>query len=563
MIAVVAKEEEHPLVREFFELFKTPWEFYRSDREYEVLICSSDWFEESSAKLVLVYGSGENPFDRKKRIQIRSQRPNAVLTQEDGRLPVYGNCLTFHAGGSRILTVENTQEAAGLTINAGHQTLVRLGFDLFQEVRHLLTRGQPSAQARIPTLELHIALIRDLIVRCSIPLVEIPPIPDGRNFIACLTHDVDHVGIRNHKCDHTMFGFLYRAVIGSVVRVCRRQMSAKQLGANWAAALRLPFVHLGLAKDFWYQFERYLEIEQGLASTFFVIPYKDKPGRAINGQVSGKRATRYDVGDIEEDIRKLSSAGREIGLHGIDAWSDSSCGRAELERITQTTGASNVGVRMHWLYFDEKSFLALEEAGFSYDSTVGYNECVGYRAGTMQAFQPSGVTTLLELPMHIMDTALFYPSHMNLSPAEAKAVVNELTENLSRFGGVLTINWHDRSIAPERLWDDFYVELLKELERRGACFLTAGQAVSWFRKRRSAAIESVTWEEGAVRVKASVNSGDDNLPGLRIRIHNPPTQQRSESGVGFVDVAFNGDLDESLVLQNQPASLGLELCKTH
>ena len=30
--------EDHDLVREFFELFKTPWEFYRPGRRYHVLL---------------------------------------------------------------------------------------------------------------------------------------------------------------------------------------------------------------------------------------------------------------------------------------------------------------------------------------------------------------------------------------------------------------------------------------------------------------------------------------------------------------------------------------------
>jgi len=42
---------------------------------------------------------------------------------------------------------------------------------------------------------------------------------------------------------------------------------------------------------------------------------------------------------------------------------------------------------MHWLFFDSESAGKLEEAGFSYDSTVGYNETIGYRAGTTQAFK--------------------------------------------------------------------------------------------------------------------------------------------------------------------------------
>ena len=121
---------------------------------------------------------------------------------------------------------------------------------------------------------------------------------------------------------------------------------------------------------------------------------------------------------------------------------------------------------------------------------VGYNEAVGYRAGTGAGVSAAGVNRLLELPMHVMDTALFFPAYMNLKPSEARVVLNEMLANSVRFGGVLTVNWHDRSIAPERLWDQTYCELLVALRERGAWFATAGQAVSWFRKRRSARFET-------------------------------------------------------------------------
>ena len=81
------------------------------------------------------------------------------------------------------------------------------------------------------------------------------------------------------------------------------------------------------------------------------------------------------------------------------------------------------------------------------------------------------------------------------------------------------MNWHDRSIASERLWGDFYLDLLAKLRERGAWFATADQAVAWFRRRRSAVFESVSWSAGAVRVKIAVDP-NDKLPDLRLRIYN-------------------------------------------
>jgi hypothetical protein len=554
MIGVVASDAEHPVVREFFELFKTPWEFYRSGSQYEVLICSNIRLPNNSAKLVLVYGVGQKSFDQQKGIESHSQRANTVLSYKGNRIPIYGSCLIFESTAHQTLRHESTQKPAALEISSSGQKLLRIGFDLFHEIRHLLTVGQPTAQARIPALELHINVVRDLILSCGIALLEIPPIPAGYNFVVCLTHDVDHVGIRNHKWDHTMFGFLYRALIGSVIGFCKGRRSSRQLATNWMAALALPFVYLGLAKDFWNQFDRYIDIEKDLNSTFFVIPTKGEPGGGRDGPAPSKRATRYDASEIADQIGRLLSARCEIGVHGIDAWRDATKGRAELEEIRRVAGVSELGVRMHWLFFDEQSPAMLEKAGFSYDSTIGYNETIGYRAGTTQAFKPLGVERMLELPMHIMDTALFYPAYLNLSPKEARTVVAPLIENAARFGGVLTVNWHDRSIAPERLWDDAYIRLLEDLKGRQGWFATANQAVSWFRKRRAAVIESATFAADAVRVKVSLNQNDDELPGLRVRLHKAWAGQPDDSGraeqqdASFVDVAFNNSGEVQIAL---------------
>jgi peptidoglycan/xylan/chitin deacetylase (PgdA/CDA1 family) len=517
MIAVHADEPERTVVAEFFELFKTPWEFFRDGGKADVLICSRAGVPQTDARLVLIYGGEPNPFDKEKGIQPCAQNPNTMLLYKGEKIPVYGSCLAFGHSADAALKNETSGEAAMVKFRVNGQMIVRIGYDLFLEIRHLLTRGQPEANAEIPALEIHIALLRDLILGASIPLVEIPPVPEGFKFIACLTHDVDHVGIRNHKFDHTMFGFLYRATMGSVLDLCRGKKTWRQLGTNWLAALKLPLVHLGLAADFWHQFDRYLEIERGLSSTFFVIPKKGEPGMDARGNRPARRAASYDATGLVGPLKKLQSAGDEIGLHGIDAWRDSAAGRQEHEIISRLTGAAETGVRMHWLFFDERSPAILEAAGFSYDSTVGYNQTVGYRAGTTQVFKPMTTEKLLELPMHVMDTALFYPDYLDLAPAHTEETVRPLVANAVRFGGVLTVNWHDRSVAPERLWDTAYVRLLEQLRSNGACFLTAARTVSWFRKRRAAVFEQAV---GTIKIKTPAG-GDARLPGLRVRSFQP------------------------------------------
>jgi hypothetical protein len=131
---------------------------------------------------------------------------------------------------------------------------------------------------------------------------------------------------------------------------------------------------------------------------------------------------------------------------------------------------------------------------------------------------------------------------LNLSAKEAKPVVDALIENAARFGGVLTVNWHDRSIAPERLWDDFYIELLADLKEKGAWFPTAAEAVAWFNKRRSAVIESATAEGDTLRVKVTLKK--DDLPALRLRAHKVPAAQgyvpqQGASSDSFSEMVFD------------------------
>src|SRR3989442_317128 len=544
MIGVAARPEDRDVVREFFELFKTPWEFCRANGHYQVLLDADGTAAHRPAELMLLYGSQANEFDHERRRSPGQPRQRATLSWHGERIPLYGNSVPFPPdGGAPDLVLEDTGEPVASVVRTDASTVVRVGYDLFHEVRLLLTTGQPPAYAGIAALDRHIALLRSWIVGCGIPVVEIPPVPEGHPFIVCWTHDVDHPSIRLHRFDHTMFGFLYRAVAGSLINACRRRAPLATLRRNLRAALTLPFVHLGLAQDFWAGFDRYLDIEKGLGSTFFVLPVKGHAGQTVDGKAPGMRASAYGISDIADRVRALVAAGCEVGLHGIDAWLDGPTGSREGESIGRVTGAQAKGAGMHWLFFDERAPARLEEAGFAYDSTFGYNETVGFRAGTLQVFKPLSARRLLELPLHVMDTALFYPSHLNLTADAAKQLVLPLVDEAERRGGALTINWHDRSIAPERLWDGIYVDLVAELKRRAAWFPTAAQAVAWFRRRRSAVFHSVRREGASVRVIVSAD-GPDEAPGLRLRVHTPGPF----GGARFTDLAFRGALDTRVAL---------------
>ena len=520
MIGVLAPDSDPRVVSEFFELFKTPWEYRQPNRSYEVLLCVGQVnCERNAAKLVLHYASSRLSIDEHEGIDVIEHNTSEVVSQNGRSLVIYGQHLSFCHSGTPIHSVERSGEPNSYRRIRDGATIERIGYDLFAEITHLLTVGQPEEFAEFPTLDLHISVLRDLIIRSGIELLEIPPVPEGYGCMACLTHDIDHPGIRFHQWDATAFGFLYRATVVSFAKFLGRRVSFQELRRNWLAAIKLPLVYIGWAKDFWGGFEsRYLEFENGIRPTYFVVPFANRPGIGINGSAPKRRATGYGAKDIRKPLLRIKANGGEVALHGIDAWHDSDSGRRELEEVREITGDNELGVRMHWLYYGENSPKTLEDAGATYDSTVGYRATIGFRNGTAQAYRPLEAAHLLELPLHIMDTALFYPAYLGLSQGEAESHVREVIAAAAEVGGCVTVNWHDRSLAAERNWHSSYRALVDELKMRKAWFATAADAVAWFRMRRSVAfgMEELGNDTFHARITDIQNR---NLPGLRLRRH--------------------------------------------
>src|SRR5437588_12954556 len=104
-----------------------------------------------------------------------------------------------------------------------------------------------------------------------------------------------------------------------------------------------------------------------MPATYFRIPFKHRPGERVPGRHASRRATKYDVGDVPLETAALLRDGRELGVHGIDAWHSAEKGREERARISEASGASIAGIRMHWLLHDANTPAMLEQAGYAYD----------------------------------------------------------------------------------------------------------------------------------------------------------------------------------------------------
>jgi len=148
---------------------------------------------------------------------------------------------------------------------------------------------------------------------------------------------------------------------------------------------------------------------------------------------------------VLETMRWLESQGMEIGVHGSYTCLDSSSGFECEVASLRAQGFHPQGGRQHWLrYTLDRLIPALERADVSYDTSLGWSERIGFRAGACFSFPPYNfeqerAASFLEIPMLMMDQALW--GEHNEEQLFEKAVAMFATSRRMGWGGV-SLLWH-------------------------------------------------------------------------------------------------------------------------
>ena len=146
--------------------------------------------------------------------------------------------------------------------------------------------------------------------------------------------------------------------------------------------------------------------------------------------------------------------------------------------------------------------------------------------------------------MIVQDTALFYSSRLNLSTKKAWYLVENIVDRLRQYGGCLTLNWHYRSLAPERLWRDFYTKMLELLDRNLGSFRSASEIVEWFDTRRRAEFKKVEFDSDNLLIKIMIHG--DTETELCLRIYHPLWGSSAKQTEPFREISFIGSLHNNI-----------------
>jgi hypothetical protein len=294
-----------------------------------------------------------------------------------------------------------------------------------------------------------------------------PPRYRGARFAVALTHDVDvpwrwtGIGVRGAAARLKSHALAGRA--GSAIHEAR-------------GLARVPLHKLRGTDPNW-RFAETAAQERllGARSTFFVM--------AGHGhRADGAAPETYDR-LRPQLVQTLLEAGAEVGLHGSYLAADD-IERLARERVAlaQLDGPL-IGHRYHYLRVDPHRNLApLAGIGFRYDTSLGFPDALGFRAGIAHPFRPwdferDRPADLVEVPLAVMDATLAEERYADLSAAEAKPRVFALLDWAAEHGGAFSILWHpERFDGPSaRGWDRLYFELIEAVHERDGVCLSAGE----------------------------------------------------------------------------------------
>jgi len=272
--------------------------------------------------------------------------------------------------------------------------------------------------------------------------------PGGKQFAVCLSHDIDLLN----------YSFLKPLLRRTWTRRCLRWLD-RSVNPRW---------NFGDIMD--------LEKRFGARSTFFLLALRP-----------GEKDFNYRIEDLSDELKAISTAGWNVGLHGgYEAWDDLERIRRQKRAVEEALGSPVLGYRNHYMRIKvPTTWRILEEAGFAYDTTYGYPDQVGYRNGMCHPFRPYDLSSsrflrILEIPLVIMDGSLF--TYMGLGPGEALSKAKEVVDRASECNGVVSILWHNTHVA-KRTQRKVYESLLEHCASKGAWLTSPDEMCRWWQEK--------------------------------------------------------------------------------
>jgi hypothetical protein len=255
-----------------------------------------------------------------------------------------------------------------------------------------------------------------------------------------VSHDVDHPS----RYAFSSYPRLARTIIGDVFKRRDFFSAAKSVGIRLLTRDRLR------TDDPMNTFDWIMRLSEGagIRSAFYFIC-----GRTSRGMDALYEPEHPAIRNL---MRAIHRRGHEIGLHpSYNTFRDPAGIAREAQRLKRICAEEEIqqdvwGGRMHFLRWETPITISGWELGeMDYDSSLGYADRPGFRAGTCHEYpavdpNTGGAFKVRIRPLVAMECTVISPRYMGLGTGpEAEAKFHQLKEACRAVGGNFTLLWHN------------------------------------------------------------------------------------------------------------------------
>ncbi len=338
--------------------------------------------------------------------------------------------------------------------------------------------------ARLPVVNYYFDILKTAIERCYSLTLHVSPWGESPLGI-CLTHDVD-TALSGWEED--LAATLRQARPLAALGILRDLLATGSTRFNFSKILATEQRHRATSSFYFLARREKVFVKTGGEKGFVSEPAAEKvvdpeyffQSRRSAEYSQAQKNADYDIRSarFQQVFEQIQQHGSEVGIHGgFGASLSLRRFREELQRF----GRPVKGGRFHYLCFDLTQTLdILEQSGQNYDSTLGFAEAPGFRNGIAFPFVPFHIrenrpARFLEIPLIAMDTT--YRSYQKTGPGDALSDIRNLMKMVAKFGGCLTLLWHNAYFSPYKFagWAEIYEEILREGNNQNALLLSGEQ----------------------------------------------------------------------------------------
>mgnify|MGYP003667994246 CR=1 FL=1 len=323
---------------------------------------------------------------------------------------------------------------------------IMCGADLFASAFFMLTRWEEVVEeskdiyGRFPE-EMSWAIKHGLIMR---PLVneyvsflmmmmndlKLPLVFDEKRvFTPIISHDIDNIA-------------RYDSPKKIISALCGDIILRKSLKSLFNSITDIIKIKLKIKKDNYDTFDFLMNLSDSIdvKSRFYFIP-----------GLLGEFDVRYNYNSekVIKKYKKILKRKHIIGIHpSYNSFLNYEILKKEKERIENIVGQDIKEGRQHYLRFQvPDTWQQWDDLGIEHDSTLGFENYIGFRTGSCYSYTVFNVKTkkklkLREETLNVMDVAL-----INISPSLEKQfyLVNEIVSQVKKYNGDFNLLWHNNN----------------------------------------------------------------------------------------------------------------------